>query len=429
MKYQPGDILEVKKDKTIYEGILMPSEFADQNVLLLKLNNGYNIGIKITPDVKVKKIGQETLGKFPEAKYQKDKKLPNISLITTGGTITSKVDYKTGAVHPLSKPEELLFNVPELNKIANFHIHSPFSVTSEDLTSKEWTKLAELVVKDLNKKDIAGVIVTHGTDTLHFTSAILSFMIKNLNKPVALVGGQRSSDRGSFDGAMNLVCAAHYCLSDIAEISVVMHGTSEDNYCLANQGTKVRKMHTSERPTFRPINTLPIAKIFPDGKIETLKDYKKRTKGQAILVNKFEPRVALVKSYPGASPDIIKHFINNNYKGIIVEATGLGHVPTSTLNKKDSWISAIKEAIKSGLVVCFATQCLYGKLNPNVYSNARTMLDAGVIFLEDMLPETAYVKLGWALANSSSLAEAKKLMTTSLAGEIVDRIEPETFLY
>jgi glutamyl-tRNA(Gln) amidotransferase subunit D len=423
--YKPGDVLEVKKGKQSYKGILMPSEFAD-DVLMLKLENGYNVGIKLDKSVKVKKVGHESLGKFPEAKYKRDKKLPTISLITTGGTITTKVDYKTGAVHSLSKPEELLFNIPELSRVANLNIISPFTVMSEDITSKEWSKLAEVVVKELNKKDVSGVIVTHGTDALHFTSAVLSFMIKDLNKPVALIGGQRSSDRGSFDGAMNLVCAAHYCLSDIAEVSVVMHGESSDSYSLANPGTKVRKMHTSSRDAFRPINTLPLAKIYSDGKLEILKKYNKRLSGKATLSNKFESKVALIKAHPGASPDIIEHYIKNKYKGLVVEAMGLGHVPTSTLNKKDSWLPAIKKAVKSGLVVCFAPQCLYGRLDPHVYRNLRLMLDAGVIYLEDTLPETAYVKLSWALANTK---DVKKTMTSNLVGEISKRIEPNTFLY
>jgi len=427
MAYITGEILEIKKGTQTYKGVVMPSEFADKNIVLLKLDNGYNIGIKITPDTKIKKLGKETLGKFPEAKYTKDKKLPTISLITTGGTITSKVDYKTGAVHPLSKPEELLFNVPELSKIANVHIHSPFSVTSEDMTPKEWTKLAELVVKDLKKKDIAGVIVTHGTDTLHFTSAILSFMIPKINKPVALVGGQRSSDRGSFDGAMNLICAAHYCLSDIAEVATVMHAKSSDSFCIACRGTKVRKMHTSERDTFRPINILPIAEVYPTGTVNRIQKYNKRDNNRKIVLkNKFEPKVALVKAYPGASPDIIDYYREKGYKGLVIEATGLGHVPTSTLNKKDSWLPAIEKAIKSGMIICFAGQCLYGRLDPDVYRNARLMRDAGVIYLEDMLPETAFVKLGWALANAK---DVKAAMLDNVAGEFATKIAPNTFLY
>ncbi len=420
-----GDKVSVEHKDKRYDGILMPSEEDSKDILILKLVNGYNIGFD-KKETKVKVLESAREYKFPSAKLTKDKKLPKIVIITTGGTITSKVDYKTGAVHPLIRPEELLAQVPELSKIANIEIKNPFAVLSEDMTSKNWRDLAKEVMKALNS-DAIGVIVTHGTDTLAYTASALSFMIKDLNKPVALVGGQRSSDRGSFDGALNLICAAYYCCSDIAEVSVVMHGTSSDDYCLAIPGTKARKMHTSRRDAFRPVNSLPFAKIYNKGMIELIrKDFNKRSTGKVKLDNKFEKKVALVKFAPGQGPGVVDYYAKQGYKGIILEGTGLGHVAITGLN---SWIKSIQQAVKKGIFVGITSQCLYGRTDLFVYSNGRKLLDAGCIQLGDMLPETAYIKLGWALAHVKNSEDVKKLMLENISKEISEKEDPKSYLY
>ena len=427
-----GDRVEIKvKDKT-YTGVVMPTpELAEKNILILKLDNGYNIGIKIK-DAKIKKIGEIKLEGLPKYKPKINPKLPSVSMITTGGTITSRVDYKTGAVFPLETPEELLLTVPELLDIVNIRkIHQPFALLSEDMSPKQWQTLAEEAAKLLNSDDV-GLIITHGTDTLHYTAAALSFMLKNISKPIALVGGQRSSDRGSFDGALNLICAAHYCKSDIAEVAIVMHGESADSFCLATRSTKVRKMHTSRRDTFRSINDIPFAKIFKDGKTEILnKNYRKRFDHHAetIVDNEFEPKIALLKYYPGANPAVLNYYLDKKYKGIIIEATGMGHVATQPLDMKNSWLPAIKRAVDEGVFIGFAPQTIYGRLDPFVYSNARLLHQLGVVYLEDMLPETAYVKLGCMIPKARNIKELKKLMLTNIAGEMNLKIQPNSFLY
>ncbi|MFH0869397.1 MAG: Glu-tRNA(Gln) amidotransferase subunit GatD [archaeon] len=425
-----GDRIEVKTKTQTYTGLVMPSPEHEKDLLIIKLSSGYNLPIKLTKEINVKKIGSESFEGLPAYKPPINKNLPSISIITTGGTITSRVDYKTGAVSPLKSAEELLLTIPELADIVNIRkIIQPFSLLSEDMTFREWQAIAKAVADEINTHD-CGVIVTHGTDILHYTAAALSFMLRNLSKPVAVVGGQRSSDRGSFDGAMNLICAAHYCKSDIAEVAVVMHANSSDDICLANRGVNVRKMHTSRRDTFRPINELPLAKIHPNGEIELVNsNHKKRKNEETVADTRFEEKVVLLKYFPGADPELLYHMIEKGYRGIVIEATGLGHVSVNPLNKKTSWLPAIQEAVQKGIVVCFAPQTIYGKLDPYVYTNARILLDAGVVFLENMLAETAYVKLGWILGHTQDIDEAKKLMKENLAGEIIDRILPETFLY
>jgi len=438
IKVKIGDRISVTKGKNIYEGLLMPrSEMGDKSSIVIKLDSGYNIGIKYEKEVKIqkskktepKKIEEEVefeLGKkhFKELKF--DPKKPKVSLIMTGGTIISKVDYRTGGVYALEKPEELLTNIPELKNIVNIEdVLTPFKKMSEDLNYKDWQKLAELTAKEINKNQ--GVIITQGTDTLHFTSAALSFMLKNLYKPVVLTAAQRSSDRGSSDAFMNILCSAHASISNIAELGVCMHATTDDHYCHFIRGTKVRKLHTTRRDAFRSINEMPLAKIWPDGKIDILnKNHKKRKDEKVVADVKFEPNVALLKSYPGSEPEILEFLVNKGYKGFVIEGTGMGHVPTSA---EKSWIPTIKKLIKDGIPVVIAPQTIYGRINTDVYTNLRILYhEAKAIPAEDMLPETAYVKLGWVLGHTKDLEKIREMMLTNIAGEITERSEIETFL-
>jgi len=418
-KLLPGDYISFMLTGTKHSGLVLPQ--TTKETLFVKLENGYNIGIKYSAAKDVKKLKSPVVvTKTPTLKGTEN--LPKIAIITTGGTITSRVDYKTGAVHALTKPEELLAQIPELQKLATLKLISPFAVLSEDMTPKDWQELAKIVYKELKDKSVRGVIITHGTDTLHYTSAALAFMLGKLAKPVALVGGQRSSDRGSFDGAQNLICAVHYCLSDINHVAIVMHGSAEDKYCLALHGTKVRKMHTTRRDTFRPVNALPLAKIWSDGKIEKNKINQYATTRFSTV---FEPKVALIKYAPGLDLKIFEAAAKES-KGIILEGTGLGHV---AVEGKASWLPAIKKAIKRGVFVGMTSQCLYGRTDPFVYSTGRILREAGVTYLGDMLSEVAYVKLGCAIARAKNSVEVKQLMLENWAGEISERIEKGTFLY
>lgn len=427
-----GERISIVKDSQTYEGLLMPkTELGDENCIVLKLDNGYNIGIRFEGKIKIEKskkaepreIKEEIkfeMGKEKIEKIKFDAKKPKISLITTGGTIVSKVDYRTGGVSALEKPEELLVNIPELKDFVCIKdIKTPFRKMSEDFDYKDWQKLATLVAKELNEN--RGVIITHGTDTMHFTSAALSFMLKNLSKPVVLTGSQRSSDRGSSDAFMNIICSAHTALSDIAEVGICMHATVDDHYCHFIRGVSVRKLHSTRRDAFKPVNELPLAKIYPDGKIDILNNnYKKRNNDEKIVADvKFEPKVALLKSYPGSEPDILEFLVKKGYKGFVIEGTGMGHVPTFAVK---TWIPAIKKLIKDGIPVVITSQTIYGRVNTNVYSNLRTLFhEAKTIPGEDMLSEVAYVKLGWLLAHYKNIDDIRKMMLTNMTGEIRDR--------
>src|SRR3989344_1544038 len=429
---QAGARVQIKVKDKIYEGYLLESY--EKDALLLKLESGYNLGFKKKDidSIKVLKHGNTQEKKaVPGEKIPPQKKnLPNISMIITGGTISSRLDYKTGGVKPLTSPEQLLAIAPKLLETVNIRkLERPFSMLSEDMTPREWQKLAGLASKLLNEKENQGLIITHGTDTLHYTSAALSFMLRDLNKPVCFTYSQRSIDRGSSDATMNLQAAGHASLSQMAECMLVGHATSSYNFCHAIRGTKVRKMHTSRRDTFKAINDFPLAKIWPDGKFEILnKNYKKRDNNRQVNEDTaFEEKVALIKYYPGASSEILELLTDKKYKGIVIEGTGLGHVATS--ESRLNWLPAIKRAIQQGTIVAIAPQTLFGRLQPQVYSGGRELAAAGVIHTEDMLPEVAYIKLGWILGHTQNEKEVKHLMGTNIAGEINRSLSEKDFLY
>ncbi len=441
-----GDLINVVTETSEFEGFLLPRVTAgDPDCIVLKLSSGYNVGIDSAKVKKIEKLGEKKkFGSIPVCDVERDDSLPDISFIATGGTIGTHVDYLTGGVYMCRSPEEILAMAPELEEVANIRASRPFTMASEDIQPSHWQKLAKEVARELRESD--GAIVAHGTDYLHFTSAALSFMLPDLSKPVALVGAQRSPDRGSFDGALNLLCASHYALSDMAEVAVVMHGTMSDDYCLINRGTKVRKMHTSARNAFRPINELPLGKVWPDGTMRLFHDdYRERSDKNVKADTAFEEKVALIKTYVGSDPSIIDFYVDKGYKGLVLEASALGHVPTGesgteagSFDKKLSWIPHIEYATENGVPVVIASTCPYGRVNGFVYRNLRLAGKAGAWYGarcdtgvegHDMLPEVAYIKLGWVLGHTRDLEEAREMMFTNVAGEMTKRSDPRAFLW
>ncbi len=423
-----GDLIRVVKregnERITFEGLVMPPyELSPGETLTIKLDNGYNVGVLIDAIESVEileKAVEKPKMAFQEVLPRKEG-LPNVTILGTGGTIASRIDYKTGAVHPAFTAEELAKAVPEIFEMANVTPKLIMNILSEDMKPEYWVKIAEEVAKALNSGE-DGVVIAHGTDTMGYTASALSFMLRNLTKPVVLVGAQRSSDRPSSDSAMNLTCAVKMATSEVAEVMVVMHGETSDTYCLAHRGTKVRKMHTSRRDAFRSINDVPIARIWPKGEIEFLRsDYRKRSEGEVEVDGKMEEKVAILKIYPGISGEILDFLVDRGYRGVVIEGTGLGHVP-------QDFIPHVQRAVEDGVAVCVTSQCLYGRVNLNVYSNGRKLLKAGAIPCEDMLPETAYVKLMWVLGHTSDLDEVRKMMLTNYAGEITPYTRFDTFL-
>ncbi|KAA3620130.1 MAG: Glu-tRNA(Gln) amidotransferase GatDE subunit D [Calditrichaeota bacterium] len=399
-----------------FKGIILPrSENDDANHIVLKLATGYNVGIAIDSIEDMKEHGyKEAHYKIPEKEFPTSPDRPNIKLLGTGGTIASRLDYRTGAVIPAFSPGELYGAVPELADICNLSTDKLFAVFSENMGPKQYITLAKAIEKEI-KNGIDGIVIGHGTDTMHHTAAALSFMVQNPPVPIVMVGSQRSSDRPSSDAALNLIHATYTAAeSEIAEVMVCMFGPTSDEYGLLHRGTRVRKMHSSYRSTFRTIGDIPLAMV-ERGKITHLHSTfaRRRNDRNVKIIAKFEERVALLYYYPNMHPDIIDSMVDNGYKGIVIAGTGLGH-----MNKPV--YPAIERATKAGVAIYMTVQTLWGFVHMFVYETGRDMVAKGVIPAENMLPEVAYIKLGWALGQTNDLEKVRELMLTPVSHEITD---------
>ncbi len=425
-----GDRIRVKKDGSVHEGILLPRPQigGDPGSIVIKLDNGYNIGISLDASTEVKKIpGGRALEAFPTRELESSPDAPEISIVATGGTISSRLDYETGGVKWRMEPGQIFYMAPEIQDLVSIrNVATPFLVGSENMSAHHWKEISRVVAEELNSGSV-GVVVTHGTDIMHYSSAALSFMLRGLGKPVVFTGSQRSTDRGSTDASMNLLCAASVAgRSPIGEVCLVMHGGMDDTYCLIHRGTRVRKMHTSRRDAFRSINDLPMGKAWPDGRFKIENRHVERSEGQVELDNVFEEKVALLKFFPGMEPELIDFLVDRGYRGILLEVTALGHIATDESQR--NLLPSVERALDEGIVIAAAPQTLYGRTDPLVYSEGRKVWNLGVVYCGDMLPETAFVKLGWILGHDPEQDEARKMMLTNYAGEISDISDPRGFL-
>jgi glutamyl-tRNA(Gln) amidotransferase subunit D len=409
--------VEIETERGSFTGLILPrSETEDADHIVIKMRNGYNTGIQVSNIKNIKSIGyREGKYQIPEKKFPFDPAKPNVTLLGTGGTIASRLDYTTGAVIPAFSPGELYGAVPELADTCNLTTKKIFGVFSENMGPEEYKTLAIEIGKEI-KNGAEGIVIGHGTDTMHHTSAILSFMVQDSPVPIVVVGSQRSSDRPSSDAARNLLnacfTAAH---SDIAEVAVCMFGPTSDDFGLLHHGTRVRKMHSSYRSTFRTIGEIPIAMVWPDRIAPLKKDYKRRRKDRDVKIDAvFEDKVTILYYYPNMQPNIVDALVDNGYKGIVIAGTGLGHV-NSTLN------DSLKRAIKKGVHIVMTVQTLWGYTQMYVYDTGRYLLELGITPCANMLPEVAYCKLGWVLGHTDDPEKVKELMLEPIANEITER--------
>jgi glutamyl-tRNA(Gln) amidotransferase subunit D len=426
-----GDIIRLTGNGKVYEGILIPrSETGNSDHIVIKLKSGYNIGVHLTSDTKIEKVGKGSKPSFAAPPLPEQKpELPKVVIMSTGGTIASRVDYRTGAVRSALSASDLYGVVPELSDIARVDTHILFSLYSENITPKHWSEIARATAEHISQ-GANGVVIAHGTDTMAYTAAALSFTLQNLPVPVILVGAQRSSDRPSSDAATNLIGAVQLAANaPFAEVALAMHETTSDTTIAVHRGTKVRKCHTSRRDTFKSINATPIALVLSEStpsplnkehKVSMLTDdYTKRDPTRKVVLKPdFSDKVALVKFHPGLDPAVIDWYVERGFKGILLEGSGLGHVSKYCFN-------VVQNANDRNVVVALASQCIWGRVNMHVYDTGRDLMNRGVIPLEDMFPETALVKLMWVLGQTSDQEEAKKLLKLNIAGEFSPRTLPE----
>ncbi len=414
-----GSLLRVtSKSGEVFEGFLIPrSEYADRHHILLKMRNGYNIGIHHERAEKIEVIGEGQKPHFTKPhSAPRHTGLPRVSMISVGGTIASRVDYRTGAVQPALTADELTSVVPELASIAEVEAHILYSELSENFTPKHWEGMAEEAARGINE-GADGIVIAHGTDTMHYTSAALSFALRDLPVPVLVVGAQRSSDRPSSDAASNLTGAVGIAgQADLAAVGIAMHEGLSDDRIVAHKGTRVRKCHTSRRDTFKSINSPPLARYqLSTGQVEIFDNSPRRDKTRKLDVKPhFDEHAYLLKSYPGFNPHLIEAAVDLGARGIVLEGTGLGHVPKHCFE-------SIRKGLKRDVPFFMTSQTIWGRVDMSVYSTGRDLVNIGVMPLEDMLPETAFVKLSWVLAQAKTTERIQELMTTPVAGEITDR--------
>lgn len=424
--------VEIKlKDKTLHQGKLL--SFVDKNKknskdsYFLKLDNGYNIGIN-EDNIDSIKIITENVESSNNNKNQKviktDKNKPKIVLLHTGGTIASKVDYNTGAVIAKFEPNELIDMFPEIKEFANIESRRIGNMWSQDMTFEHYNIIAKEIEKEI-KNGADGIIVGHGTDTMHYSSAALAFILENQNIPILFVGSQRSSDRGSSDAGDNLINAIYFMInSDYADVGICMHHTSDDDYCAILPGTRSRKMHTSRRDAFKSINSQPHALVnYRKKEIQVVNDnYKKKNdSNEKLKLHLFKDvKIAIMKQHTNMKAE--QYLFYKNYDGLVIEATGLGNLPITELDlhtkENQKIFEALNNLIKKDVVIVLSPQPIYGKLNLNVYENARRQQDIGILGnFNDMTSETTFIKLAWLLSNYKK-EEVKKLIMTNLRGEL-----------
>ncbi len=432
------DVVRISTKDNVYEGQVMPN--SDKEKLVLKLKNGYNIVLLKKHVQKTEMIKDfagsnkecvETLEEHQQGKALVQRKdLPVISILHTGGTIASEIDYQTGGVIARYTPEELLAKFPELQEIATIHSRLISNMWSEDMRFAHYNIMAKEIQKEI-KKGVKGIIITHGTDTLGYTAAALSFILEGLNIPILLVGAQRSSDRGSSDAALNILSAARFIVQqDFAEVGICMHAGMSDDACVIMPGTKTRKLHASRRDAFKVVNGTPYAMISREGTIEILDHhFKKRDAKRTLQVKLFDEKikVGILKAHPNMTAQEIDFY--KTFDGLVLEGFGLaGHFP---LNKIDNFTKEHEKILHAltrlaqKMPVVATTQTIFGRINMNVYSTGRKMIDAGILGNYcDMITETAFIKLAWLLSNYKKEA-VKKLYSENLRGEISLRHEAE----
>jgi len=403
--FSSGDRVRCTFAKKSLEGTYITER---DGMAVVKLDSGYNMGIPFMACTLVEHL---PITPVKGAAVVQDPSLPPLSIVSTGGTIASRIDYRTGAVTSQFDADDILRAIPGLEKIANFRTRVLYTILSENMTPQIWQELARAVCEEI-RQGAQGVIVTHGTDTMAYSAAALSFML-DTPVPVIFVGSQRSADRPSSDNVMNALCSASAAVSPLGEVAVAMHETSSDDCCTIHRGTRVRKMHSSRRDAFRSLAIPPIGRVeYPSLDVTLSRDAVCRRETEPALHDSLEERCGLLYFYPGMPAAVLDAF--PEMKGLVIAGTGLGHTSTAL-------IPGVRELIDGGTMVVMTTQCLFGRVCDRVYDTGRDLLRAGVIEGEDMLPETALVKMMWVLANEHDPEKAAALMVQDLKGELSRR--------
>jgi len=414
------------------EGILVKE---DDKHIVLKLSSGYNIGIRKNKVLKMEDIKyHEELAKEQHAEkihenISHGNGLPKVLILHTGGTIASKVDYATGAVTPRFSPEELTSMFPEIKDLARIESRLFRNIWSDDIRFIHYNLIAKEIEKELcEHKDLKGIIITQGTDTIHYTGAALSFMFEHLQVPIVIVGSQRSSDRGSSDAAMNLISAVAFIANtSLNGVFICMHESMSDDSCNILNGLNARKMHSTRRDAFKQINGIAVARVdYSSKSVEYLADYPESSLNSAgqLKIHPFDEnlKIGICISHPNMFAEELENYKTHKFDGLILEGTGLGHFPITSDDEYTKEHEKIRSAIKSlceHMPVVMSVQTIYGTVNMNVYTPGREMIAMGVIGnYSTLCPESSFIKLAWLL---SQKLNPKEYFMKELRGEFSNR--------
>ena len=408
-------------DKEIQVVVMPRYEYCDDAHITVKLKSGYNVGLAIDAIKEISKVvaPSDSTKQVTEKKTEKRAGLPNILLLTTGGTIASKVDYRTGAVTSVLTAEELVESVPELSEMANIDAKVLFSEYSENIVPAQWIEIAK-AVSEYAESDYAGIIIAHGTDTMHYTSSFLSFALAGFQMPIVLVGAQRSSDRASSDAALNLIGTVKFIseCADARGVYVAMHKGSSDDVIACHVGTRVRKNHASKRGAFETVGGEPAFLVRMDGGGDGDKNNSidKNMQTDFFADDRFTPKirlnenVAIVKYHPGYKAEMLESIIDSGYNAIIFEGTGMGHIGKNMY-------PAVGKAHRQGIFMGMTSQCLDGKVRMTVYESGRDLLNLGITPLGNMIAEVALVKAMWVTGDTVDSKEVEQRMLKEVASE------------
>ncbi|WP_393970917.1 Glu-tRNA(Gln) amidotransferase subunit GatD [Oxyplasma meridianum] len=401
-----GDLLEIKYGNSLLKGMYISKE---KDLLIIKLENGYNLSLPSSSIEILSHVSQKRpVGLSGNGSSKIGKGKTHITIITTGGTIASRVDYSTGAVKPVKDLEFLTSSIPGITERFNLKLSEYGEILSENMTPENWISLGRSARDFMKKSD--GIIITHGTDTMSYTSSALAFMFERQTTPVVFVGSQRSSDRPSSDAFLNFRGAIEFSSTDFGEVGIAMHETISDTGIALHRSVRSRKMHTSRRDAFRTIGSMPVGYSDPKGTV--FREGYRKIADEISFSDRLDSKVALIYFSPTLSSEDLENVIAGRHAAIIM-GTGLGHVNTDLAE-------TIRKSSRDGIKIMMTSQCINGSVNMNVYSTGRILKDAGVIPMGSILPEVAYVKAMYVLANYPS-EEFEKRMQENLRGEILER--------
>ncbi|MBT4916993.1 asparaginase [Candidatus Peregrinibacteria bacterium] len=328
---------------------------------------------------------------------------PKICLLFAGGTIGMIRNKKTGALEPAQSAFDIVREIPEIQKHLKLDFKMVVNIDSSNMNPAHWTEIAKTIEKLYDKYD--GFVVVQGTDTMGYTASALSFALQNLSKPIVFTGSLIPLEEIGSDGRNNLVYACLTATLDIAEVCLAF-----SNKIL--RGNRAKKNHESFVAVFHSPNFPALGEL---GRPTILNEWRKKRRKRTLKCSpNFDPKISLIKLFPGFDPEILDKVIDRGAHGIVLEGFGPGNVPFL----EDSIIPQIKRATSENIPVVIASQMERGATNLSSYEAGYYAQKAGAISAQNMTSEATVTKLMWTLAKTRKIAEIKKIFAKDLAGEV-----------